>query len=125
MTKFRDAVEQYESRIREHDCSGDDDCQVPSGFYLIAVKNDDGVEEIWTGGHGAEPAMMAEAVVQAIDAIVASRDANRLQPGEEFEPLKSFMRSRDIVHTAADSVDPSGDVAHALSKFVERGDDDE
>ena len=125
MTKFREAAELYETRIREHDCSGDDNCHVPTGFYLIAVKNDDGVEEIWTGGHGADPAMMAETVVQAIDAIVASSDAKRIQPGQEWSPLESFMRSRDIVHTAADSVDPSGDVAHALSQFVMREDDDE
>lgn len=115
MANFNEAAEQYQDRINEHECSGDDDCPVPSAFYLIAIRNEDGLLEIWTGGHRSEPASMAEATVTAIDAIVANR---------ELSPLEAFMTSRDIVHTAADSVDPSPEASQALNEFAMRGDDE-
>lgn len=116
MGSFSEAAKLYQGIIQEHECSGDDNCQVPSGFYLMAVRGEDGQLSIWTGGHRADPADMAESMVSSIDAIIAHRS--------EEPPLESFMTSRDIVHSAADSVTPPPDVAAALNEFVMRDDNE-
>ena len=113
----RSAVTVYREKIATHECTGEgEDCPVPAGFYILSYV--DGDESIVTmgGGHGASPELMVEAMIGMIDKLVMD--------SSDLPAMFAFAKSRDLIHTAADQIAPSGDAAAEFSAFAAGLDDE-
>lgn len=111
-TGIEEAVLAYIGRVAAHECTNDEECTSPRGFYLIGFEGEDGNLALYSGGHKASPILMAESVVGIIDTLVAEDDT--------LDPTQALMKSRDIVHSAANSIQPPPDASAALSDFLKR-----
>lgn len=105
------AVAAYTERVEEHTCTGGSDCEHPEAFYLIGFVNKDGIMEAYSGGHKSNPASAVEALIQVTDRLEIDRG--------EHPPIYAFAKSRDLFHSAADSVPPPPEVSMAMNQFTE------
>lgn len=118
---IREALEQYERSVPEHDCPHDSTCPYGTGFYIIGMHTDDGNLTTISGGHKADPTHLIEGVVKITDELA-------LKNSSGLPPIIAFARSRDMIHTAADGLEPPADVSAELSEFVDnltKDDDDD
>lgn len=111
MDTFEHAVEEYRKRVRQHECTGEgDECPANQGFFIIAF-HDGTTLSIASGGHKVEPVGIVSTVVEVVDEIIAG--------DPDLTPVQAFMKSRDIFHSAADSVAPPADASAGLYSFIE------
>jgi len=105
---FDAAVNEYRD-LMEHDCSRDDSCEADEAFFLFGRLRSDGTMEIRSGGHKVAAPMVIESAIKVVDQLVMT---------EDLPPMMAFLKSRDLIHTAADGVEVPPDVEQGFTDFA-------